>query len=1758
MRFAEKQHYESAPKRSDVRVSAAAPLWRAAATECLTALLCDVQSLRLLGVTMELLYCKSPNKSMQQINVDEHENVSAALSPQNFFNGFICVKGRVMCEMNQLRSLSLRLCELTGGNSQLSAHLLAALYRWEASVGIFRRDDSFHFDRAELVALLDDVTVHLEGALLELCSDGNPAAANNPAVVDFTKEADKARGESIGGTSLISGWCDGYRRYDAASAFLALSRWLGLDVSVILSNTVLRSLLVVFTVVVGLPVARILLDLHALSSAGSSIFLGSDRSAVLAPFHTMNVVWTFLFALQLVLLLGVGFVFLILLSNASSNLAHAAILQALCVQGTTCVRWTGSSPSGVNDVFNKEEDAGGDEDDGEKDMSLTARNAVKIEKDSHLLFPATHHPCGEAYATTLCGGASDGSLPQQCPYGHFCYDQALCALPVASSAGCHGPKTTLPDTVESEKKTLPPSPVVGDGHSLLYLRCMQAERESQELFTEAPSGVGDKYKDSSPYAKPDGTARICCHITENLQDCVCPLLIVEYVPRAKASGENFKPRELRERYPVVYCNLPALELLHYRCITDLAGKDLEDVFGLYRNPRKLSHLKRGKRESIVSALPALPQRQRQNSQGRFIFVPLPPSKEQGQWEKSQAAEKVADLRWLFKNGVEELLMAQALHNSCHFDVYAMSIGNITLPFSFCDERQSLAPPPSTERMYLVLLFLRETYKEAKDAPWKVSNSYVCGESAPQPATAHESPMGELFSTPMQKRASTANSVTLSLFHHRGSLMNDGEPAIKDPQVDNSRRRRSTRTAPTGHPRTKRHSTVKWHSSTISAERGHAVDQVTAQLLQEKLSSLLAVHEVKLSPCVPETFLINFAAIMIFVNWVLKRYKRVNCLVDSENMFILLKLRAIDDVPLLKSNSQTFSEETILMSSGSGVTNGESRRHSSHDAGVESLLSANLLEYLRVCDASIQLTANGCTLCFPYTTQERLALIEDAGTLQLSTLRGLSLFGVTVTNALTEDAVAQTSGKMIQLQQYTAAEKPFSEAVRKAKLGPSRRTEENTVNVSLNLKRESASKPDYNSSASGAFAAPLVQPVEEISGISEGSMARLPQIFSNEHSKTTDPTAHAVTMVSALESRSGFDISQGGSPEWFSVSTFARFHNIFGRSLGRSWSDPMAASVSSQNLLGSKVTGYSKRYLHFFLYMEENREDVVQHLWSGGHSATVVSDPVAMKRYLFVGMDAFDVVFIEWSEKLVTPEIRELIAENAGSKTAILYVLNEDASSLPLPPDTPDEAVLRLRGIGDVFTNPAIGRNLSLYIRQRQLRQEMTQIRWRKNYQIVRQIGGGAFGDVYEVYLFVSQGRLAMKRLFLNGASNRLLEQLNREVLIMSQMDHPNIVSFSHSSMEDNAYCIFMELCDGTLGQRLQRGFATMQDSQRLQKPPLPRLSNGASFPLQPDGNTSNRPDTEPDELSKIPEPLTAREIVLVLRDIASGIAYMHSKGIVHRDIKPCNILFCSGVAKIGDFGSAAEECTAKPLVNMKGTLAYMSPEVLLGEPYGRPCDMWSFGCLLAEIIGLRLGHLQGLHFPALVELYKSIPQAGSLPITVANYKGGKLQHHFGSTTTQKILGAMKDACHDAYSKRGESPTQRRCATSIIAKDRLLSNENQTSSDDKLQSSMGCDSARAVTYITSNSTTFLGSEKTELPESLVELLENLLHRDPQKRMTAEDVLHHPATWDVEWMEMVIRAVEEVCSLDMDDALVDASQGETSAEREENLDLSISSV
>jgi serine/threonine protein kinase len=82
--------------------------------------------------------------------------------------------------------------------------------------------------------------------------------------------------------------------------------------------------------------------------------------------------------------------------------------------------------------------------------------------------------------------------------------------------------------------------------------------------------------------------------------------------------------------------------------------------------------------------------------------------------------------------------------------------------------------------------------------------------------------------------------------------------------------------------------------------------------------------------------------------------------------------------------------------------------------------------------------------------------------------------------------------------------------------------------------------------------------------------------------------------------------------------------------------------------------------------------------------------------------------------------------------------------------------------------------------------------------------------------------------------------------------------------------------------------------------------------------------------------------------------YLHSYGIVHRDLKLENIMMteCSdrGIPKIVDFGLAKIMGPNEKSQDPFGTVGYVAPEVLKKEPYGFNCDMWSFGCLIYALI----------------------------------------------------------------------------------------------------------------------------------------------------------------------------------------------------------------
>ncbi|XP_071716419.1 serine/threonine-protein kinase 54-like [Rutidosis leptorrhynchoides] len=97
--------------------------------------------------------------------------------------------------------------------------------------------------------------------------------------------------------------------------------------------------------------------------------------------------------------------------------------------------------------------------------------------------------------------------------------------------------------------------------------------------------------------------------------------------------------------------------------------------------------------------------------------------------------------------------------------------------------------------------------------------------------------------------------------------------------------------------------------------------------------------------------------------------------------------------------------------------------------------------------------------------------------------------------------------------------------------------------------------------------------------------------------------------------------------------------------------------------------------------------------------------------------------------------------------------------------------------------------------------------------------------------------------------------------------------------------------------------------------------------------------------------LSFKSVVELALDLSRGLSYLHSKKIVHRDVKTENMLLdIHGTLKIADFGVArVEALNPRDMTGVTGTLSYMAPEVLDGKPYNRKCDVYSFGICLWEI-----------------------------------------------------------------------------------------------------------------------------------------------------------------------------------------------------------------
>lgn len=196
------------------------------------------------------------------------------------------------------------------------------------------------------------------------------------------------------------------------------------------------------------------------------------------------------------------------------------------------------------------------------------------------------------------------------------------------------------------------------------------------------------------------------------------------------------------------------------------------------------------------------------------------------------------------------------------------------------------------------------------------------------------------------------------------------------------------------------------------------------------------------------------------------------------------------------------------------------------------------------------------------------------------------------------------------------------------------------------------------------------------------------------------------------------------------------------------------------------------------------------------------------------------------------------------------------------------------------------------------------------------IGIGKFGKVYVAMNVTTGDLIAVKQMVINHKflnrkeTNDIVDTFKAEVDSLKDLDHINIVQYLGFEIKDNTYSIFLEYVSGGSIGHLLRKYGKFEES--------------------------------------LVKDLTVQML--------QGLNYIHSKGILHRDLKADNLLLeIDGVLKISDFGiskRAKDIYTSQSKLNFQGTIFWMAPEIINdtnGSGYNAKVDIWAAGCVVLEM-----------------------------------------------------------------------------------------------------------------------------------------------------------------------------------------------------------------
>ena len=265
--------------------------------------------------------------------------------------------------------------------------------------------------------------------------------------------------------------------------------------------------------------------------------------------------------------------------------------------------------------------------------------------------------------------------------------------------------------------------------------------------------------------------------------------------------------------------------------------------------------------------------------------------------------------------------------------------------------------------------------------------------------------------------------------------------------------------------------------------------------------------------------------------------------------------------------------------------------------------------------------------------------------------------------------------------------------------------------------------------------------------------------------------------------------------------------------------------------------------------------------------------------------------ISTSNNIITSNTQQILQKNTIIPKKLEYPIKPYYEKIEEEKNTSSIKLDKISSI-DLFENP-------IKYKAGSLLQDI-----RKIYKFRDNLGGGHFGKVRLGYRRNEKPPpfYAIKSISKRNLTDKDLEDLIKEVDIISCLDHPNIIKFYETYHDKFYFHIVMELCKG------KEVFDRIVEDGRIKE----------------------------------------KKVCMVIMKVLHAISYCHSRGVTHRDLKPENILFetldSESEIKLIDFGLSRKVFNDEKMHTILGTPYYVAPEVLQGE-YDEKCDIWSIGAL---------------------------------------------------------------------------------------------------------------------------------------------------------------------------------------------------------------------